>query len=102
MTKFKTLLSQSQFAFWIRGGSTLDSFELCDLAPEDLDATTSRADFVGVVGFSGFVPRVALAQEIDDASVRAISHVLVAIVEQAILRVESLKPYQRHTWSELT
>ena len=93
MTKFATLVSESQFALWIRGNAALDTFELLDLAPGSLDAVAAREYFVGVVGFSsGFVPRVALSKPLDDRSTKILTRAITALVEAAITRIaQSIK-----------
>jgi hypothetical protein len=99
--RLQALLSRSQFAFWIQATAP-DAFALMDLAPGALEATATREDFVGMVGFSGFVPTIALAVEIDDVSEQALTQAVIALVEQALIRLESRGRYQRQAVSDMT
>jgi hypothetical protein len=101
MNKFQSAASQTRCAFWIQT-ATPDAFALVALAPGAIESVMTREDFVGLITFCGLLPSVVLAVEIDDVSEQALSQAVIALVEQAMIRVESAGRYQRHAWSDLT
>jgi hypothetical protein len=102
MNRFEQLASHSNLMFGILGNPALDSFDVLEVTSGSLAEITRRENFVGLVGCSGIRFHCALAVELDDASISALTQVFTNLVERAITRLESPHKYRRHDWSELT
>jgi hypothetical protein len=91
LAKFETLVSQSQVIVAILGEPALDSFELIHLEPVTMakvEEVSRRENFVGLCGFAGFKPRLALAVELDDAALKTLSAAFTQLVSAAMDRLD--------------
>jgi len=97
MDKLQQVVSQSRVAVAILSTPALDRFELVDLeaiSPERL--ALLGLELVGCIGMVpdkdsvvGLTPRVALAVELDDATIAILTERFVRLMQRAIARVQT-------------
>ncbi len=85
--RFQQLVSDSQLLIAITGNQARDCFELA-IFTGSLKELTKRADFVGLIGLKGFVPKLALAVELDETAMQALWQVFARLMEGAVERAE--------------
>jgi hypothetical protein len=86
--KFHHLVSECSIVFAFLGNPKQGPLELAHVTAKTAKEFIGREDFIGLIGLSGLKARVALAVELDDATISALSQSFLALVEAAITRIE--------------
>ena len=87
MDKFQQLATDCKVLIAITGDAAQGRFELKGLTGS-LDDLVNRADFMGLIGLKGLVPKTALAVELDEESIRTLSQACIRLMTQAVDRAE--------------
>ena len=86
-SKFQQLASECQNLLVVTGDAAQARFELRALTGSVEDAAKREA-FIGMVGFLGITPKLALAVPLDDAAADALAMAVTRLIEEAMERVE--------------
>jgi hypothetical protein len=86
-SKFQTLASECQNLLVVTGDAAQGRFELKALTGSLEDAAKCDG-FIGMVGFAGLIPKLALAFPITDAAADALAMAVTRLIEEAMERVE--------------
>jgi hypothetical protein len=87
MNKFQQLASDCGVLIAITGDAAQGRFELKGLTGP-LEDLVKRADFIGLIGLNGLVPKTALAVELDDEAIRTLSQACIRLMTEEIDRAE--------------
>jgi hypothetical protein len=96
LDKFGALVSQSKVAVAILSTPALGRFELADLESLSTERMAHLGmELVGVIGMIpdrdsvvGLTPRVALAVELDDATIAMLTERFVRLMQKAVAHIE--------------
>ncbi|MFZ3279093.1 MAG: hypothetical protein WA182_19520 [Candidatus Sulfotelmatobacter sp.] len=83
--RFTKLVADCQVVIVITGDAAQGRFELKGLTGT-LEDLVRRADFIGLIGLAGLVPKTAFAVELDEEATRALSHAFIRLMESAVER----------------
>ena len=101
MDKFETLAAQSSLAVAILGNADITDIEMLPVQPRGMSAeevhkrsvewADRRLHFIGIAGIVDGKPRTALAVELDDKRIAALSQAFIAYFE-VLLRDQLEQP----------
>ena len=87
MNKFQQLASDCGVLIVITGDAAQGVFEL-KAFNGSLDDLLRCEGFIGLIGFVGFVPKIALAVELDEAATETLAKAVTRIAEGAMEHLE--------------
>jgi hypothetical protein len=91
MDKFHQLASDCQAVVGVLHNAAFDRFDFVSVSADEMEDTTKRAEFVGLIGLAGLNPpkvRNAFAVELDEHALSEISKGYLALMGRAIAHVE--------------